>query len=38
MGSAACERARREFRLDRQTEEVEAFYKEMVALGPWKRR
>ena len=38
MGKAAFEKARRDFRLDRQAEAVEAFYKEMVLLGPWKRR
>jgi len=37
MGKAAYEKAQREFRLDRQAEEVETFYQEMVKLGPWKR-
>ena len=38
MGKAAFERARREFQLDRQVEEVETFYEEMISLGKWKRR
>jgi glycosyltransferase involved in cell wall biosynthesis len=38
MGRAAFERARREFRQDRQAEEVETFYQEMISLGKWKRR
>lgn len=33
MGRAAREKARREFRLDRQAEEVEGFYEEMLRLG-----
>jgi hypothetical protein len=37
MGNAAFEKAHREFRLDRQAEVVEAFYKEMVVLGRWKK-
>ena len=38
LGKAAFERARRDFRLDRQAEEVETFYREMISLGKWKRR
>jgi L-malate glycosyltransferase len=38
MGKAAFERARREFQPDRQAEEVETFYEEMISLGKWKRR
>jgi glycosyltransferase involved in cell wall biosynthesis len=38
MGKAAFERARREFQPDRQVEEVETFYQEMISLGKWKRR
>jgi glycosyltransferase involved in cell wall biosynthesis len=38
MGRAAFERARREFQPDRQVEEVETFYQEMISLGKWKRR
>ncbi len=38
MGKAAFERARRDFQLDRQVEEVETFYQEMISLGKWKRR
>jgi len=38
MGEAAYEKAHREFRLDRQAEEVEAFYEEMVRLGRWIKR
>lgn len=37
MGRAAYEKAHCEFRLDRQAEEVEKFYREMIRLGPWKR-
>ena len=37
MGEAAREKARREFRLDRQAEAVEKFYKEMISLGKWKQ-
>jgi glycosyltransferase involved in cell wall biosynthesis len=37
MGKAAWEKAHREFRLDRQAEAVEKFYKEMISLGKWKR-
>jgi glycosyltransferase involved in cell wall biosynthesis len=38
MGKAAHEKAHREFRLDRQTEEIENFYKEMMSLGRWRKR
>jgi glycosyltransferase involved in cell wall biosynthesis len=38
VGKAALERARREFRQDRQAEEVETFYREMISLGKWRRR
>ncbi|OGP92900.1 MAG: hypothetical protein A2156_10090 [Deltaproteobacteria bacterium RBG_16_48_10] len=38
MGRAALERAHRDFRLDRQAEEVETFYQEMILLGKWRRR
>ncbi len=38
MGRAASHRAHREFRLDRQAEEVESFYREMIRLGKWKGR
>jgi glycosyltransferase involved in cell wall biosynthesis len=37
MGEAAREKAHREFRLDRQVEAVEKFYKEMISLGKWKK-
>jgi len=37
MGKAAWEKAHREFRLNRQAEAVEKFYKEMISLGKWKR-
>jgi glycosyltransferase involved in cell wall biosynthesis len=37
MGEAALRKAHREFRLDRQAEEVEKFYQEMIRLGKWKR-
>jgi len=37
MGKAAFDRAHREFRLDRQAEEVETFYREMISLGKWKK-
>lgn len=37
MGKAAYEKAHREFRLDRQAEEIETFYQEMIKLGQWKR-
>lgn len=35
MGEAAREKARRDFRLDIQAEEVEAFYQRMLAVGKW---
>ncbi len=35
MGDAARKKARRDFRLDKQTEEVEAFYGRMLKLGKW---
>jgi glycosyltransferase involved in cell wall biosynthesis len=35
IGEAAGEKARRDFRLDRQAEEVEAFYQRMLRLGKW---
>jgi L-malate glycosyltransferase len=38
MGDAAREKAHREFRLDRQGEEVERFYEAMISLGKWKKR
>ena len=38
MGEAAYLRAHRDFRMDRQAEAVETFYREMVHLGKWKRR
>ena len=38
MGKAAWEKAHREFRLDRQVEDVENFYQEMIQLGKWRRR
>ena len=38
MGRAAFEKARRDFRLDRQVQEVETFYQEMISLGKWRRR
>jgi glycosyltransferase involved in cell wall biosynthesis len=37
MGKAAHEKAHREFRLDKQAEEVEAFYQEMLRLGRWTK-
>jgi len=37
MGRAALEKARRDFRLDRQAEDVEAFYQRMIALAKWKK-
>jgi glycosyltransferase involved in cell wall biosynthesis len=33
MGEAAFQKAHREFRLDRQAEEVEAFYQKVISLG-----
>ena len=38
MGKAAFDRAHREFRLDRQVEEVESFYQEMISLGTRRKR
>jgi len=38
MGRAAFEKARRDFRPERQTEEVESFYREMISLGKWRKR
>jgi glycosyltransferase involved in cell wall biosynthesis len=38
MGKAAFEKARRDFQLDRQVEEVETFYQEMISLGKWRRK
>ncbi len=38
LGKAASDHAHREFRLDRQAEEVESFYREMISLGKWKGR
>ena len=38
MGREALEKARRDFRLDRQAEAVETFYREMITLGKWKRK
>ncbi len=35
MGEAARERARRNFRLDKQAEEIEAFYEKMLIMGKW---
>lgn len=37
VGKAAFDQARRDFRPDRQAEEVETFYREMISLGKWKR-
>jgi glycosyltransferase involved in cell wall biosynthesis len=37
MGEASRERAHREFRMDRQAEEVEKFYEAMIRLGKWKK-
>lgn len=36
MGSAAYQKAHRDFRPDRQAEAVETFYEEMVSLGKWR--
>ena len=36
MGEAAHEKAHREFRQNRQAEEVERFYQEIMKLGRWK--
>jgi len=38
MGKAAYQKAHKEFRLDRQVEEVEKFYQEIIKLGRWKNR
>ncbi len=38
MGRAAWERAHAQFRLDRQGEAVEAFYRRIKTLGKWKRK
>jgi len=38
MGEAAYRKAHRDFRLDRQAEAVETFYREMIGLGKWKKR
>ncbi len=35
MGKAARRRARRSFRLDKQAEEIEAFYERMLIMGKW---
>ena len=35
MGEAAREKARRDFRLDKQAEEVEGFYERILRLGRW---
>jgi glycosyltransferase involved in cell wall biosynthesis len=37
MGEAAYQKARREFRLDRQVEVVEKFYQQMITLGKWNK-
>jgi glycosyltransferase involved in cell wall biosynthesis len=37
MGEAAYQHAHREFRLDRQAEEVEKFYQQIITLGKWKK-
>ncbi len=36
MGAAAYEKAHREFRLDKQAEDIERFYQEMMSLGKWR--
>jgi len=38
MGKAAFEKARKDFRLDRQAEAVEAFYQELITLGKWREK
>jgi len=38
MGKAAFNRAHTEFRLDRQVEEVESFYQEILSLGKRKKK
>jgi glycosyltransferase involved in cell wall biosynthesis len=35
MGEAALEKARRDFRLEKQAEEIEGFYERMLTLGKW---
>ena len=37
MGQAAAEKAHREFRLDKQAEEVERFYEAILRLGRWNK-
>ena len=37
IGKAAYQRAHQEFRLDRQVEAVEGFYRKMANLGGWKK-
>lgn len=37
MGKEAYHKAHLEFRLDRQAEEIEKFYEEMIRLGRWKK-
>ena len=37
MGKAACQKAHRDFRLDRQAEAVEMFYQQMISMGKWKK-
>jgi len=38
MGKTAHEKAQREFRLDKQAEEVEKFYENMIRLGKWRKQ
>jgi glycosyltransferase involved in cell wall biosynthesis len=38
LGKAAYQKARDDFRLDRQVEDVERFYQEMIKLRKWKGR
>ena len=38
MSKAAFEKARKDFRLDRQAEAVEAFYQELITLGKWRKK
>ncbi len=38
LGEAAYQKAHDDFRLDRQVEDVERFYQEMIKLRKWKRR
>jgi hypothetical protein len=35
MGEAAREKARKDFKLGKQAEEVEGFYEKMLRLGKW---